>query len=128
MSSPVELDLCFATIAELGERLARRDLSPVEIVEALLERIARRNDDMRVYLTVTREAALHQARQAEAEIRAGRHRGPLHGIPISLKDSIQTRGIRTTYASGVQPEWAPEQDAPCYVRLREAGAVLIGKA
>jgi Asp-tRNA(Asn)/Glu-tRNA(Gln) amidotransferase A subunit family amidase len=128
MSPAAELDLCFAGIADVGARLARRELSPVDLVEALLARIERHNDELRVYITITREVALEQARQAEREIRSGAYRGPLHGIPISLKDCIQTRGIRTTYASGVNPEWVPEQDATCYAALREAGAVLIGKA
>src|SRR5262249_58207931 len=86
------------------------------------------NDELGVYIRITREVALEQARQAEREIRSGLRRGPLHGIPISLKDCVQTRGLRTTYASGVNPEWVPDCDATVYARLREAGAGLLGKA
>lgn len=129
MSSSVhERDLCYLSIAALGERIASREISPVEVTEAMLNRCARYNDEMRVYITITGEVAREQARQAEREIRAGHHRGPLHGVTVSLKDNIATRGIRTSHASQVAPDWVPETDATVYTRLREAGAVLVGKA
>ncbi|MDQ3548854.1 MAG: amidase [Chloroflexota bacterium] len=121
-------DLCFATIEELGDRLARWELSPVELTEAVLTRIEQHNDEMRAYITVTREVALEQARQAEREMRAGKRRGPMHGIPIALKDNVATASIRTSCASMVDPEWVPDEDATVYTKLREAGAILLGKA
>ena len=99
----------------------------------MLERIERFNPELNVYITVTAEPARQQARKAEAELsvprgrRSGRDRGPLHGIPISLKDNIYTAGIRTTAGSEILREFVPENDAPIVVRLRQAGAVLLGK-
>ncbi|OFV83022.1 MAG: hypothetical protein A2W26_11320 [Acidobacteria bacterium RBG_16_64_8] len=120
--------MCFAGLVEVGEWLGRGDLSPVDVVETVLDRIERCNGELRVFITVTRDLALEQARQAEREIRAGQYRGPLHGVPISLKDNIPTRGIRTTHASAAMAQWIPDSDATVYTRAREAGAVLIGKA
>jgi Asp-tRNA(Asn)/Glu-tRNA(Gln) amidotransferase A subunit family amidase len=127
MTNTPALELCFASITELGPRLARRDLSPVELTEAVLGRIERHDATMHAYITVTRDVALAQARQAEREIQSGSYRGPLHGIPIALKDNIATKGIRTSCASMVAPDWMPDHDATAYARLREAGAVLVGK-
>ena len=121
-------ELCFATIEELGNRLARRELSPVELTEAVLARIERHNEEMRAYITITRDVALEQARQAEHELRDGNRRTPMHGIPIALKDNVATAGIRTSCASMVNPDWVPDEDAAVYTRLREAGAILLGKA
>jgi aspartyl-tRNA(Asn)/glutamyl-tRNA(Gln) amidotransferase subunit A len=127
MSARADIDLCFATITELGPRLARRDISPVEVLEAVLRRVEPHNDAMHVFITITRDVALAQARQAEREIQSGDYKGPLHGIPIALKDNIATKGIRTSCASLVEPDWMPDHDATAYARLREAGAVLVGK-
>jgi aspartyl-tRNA(Asn)/glutamyl-tRNA(Gln) amidotransferase subunit A len=121
-------NLCFMSIADLGPRLAARELSPVEVTQAVLDRSERHNDELHAYITITREVALAQAREAEREIRTGNYRGPLHGIPISLKDNIATAGIRTSCASAVAPDRIPNADATVYTRLREAGAVLAGKA
>jgi Asp-tRNA(Asn)/Glu-tRNA(Gln) amidotransferase A subunit family amidase len=123
-----QTDLCYASISELSERIRTRQLSPVELTEAVLDRIARYDEALRVYITVTAELAREQARAAEREIAAGRYRGPLHGIPLSLKDNIETQGIRTSCASLVNPDWVPERDATVYAKLREAGAILLGKA
>lgn len=123
-----ERELCFMTIAALGGKLTARELSPVEVTQAVLDRCERHNEEMRAFITITREAALEQARQAEREIRMGHYRGPLHGVPVSLKDNIATRGIRTSCASMVAPEWVPDADATVYAKLREAGVVLVGKA
>jgi aspartyl-tRNA(Asn)/glutamyl-tRNA(Gln) amidotransferase subunit A len=121
-------DICFMSIADLGRRLAAQELSPVEVASAVLDRSERYNDELHAYITITREVALAQAREAEREIRAGNHRGPLHGVPISLKDNIATAGIRTSCASAMAPALVPDTDATVYARLREAGAVLAGKA
>jgi len=119
-------DLAYASIAELGARLRARTLSPVELVEDLLSRIERRAE-LGAFITVTAEAALAQAAEAAEEIAAGRYRGPLHGIPVSLKDLIETRGIRTTCGSRILATHVPARDAAVAARLREAGAILIGK-
>lgn len=120
-------DLCFATIEALAERLANRDVSPVEVTEAVLSRTEQHNDQMRAYITITGDIALEQARQAERELLDGNRRGPMHGIPIALKDNVATAGIRTSCASQVNPDWVPDEDAAVYTRLREAGAILLGK-
>ena len=93
----------------------------------MLARIDRLNPELVAYVTVAREEALSDARAAEAEIRAGRYRGPLHGIPLSIKDNIATRGIRTTAGSKVLEDCVPDFDATVVARLREAGAVILGK-
>lgn len=128
MNEQEQRELCFMRIDELGRRLAARELSPVEVASAVLDRSERYNDELHAYITITREVALAQAREAEREIREGNYRGPLHGVPISLKDNIATAGIRTSCASSVAPDAIPDRDATVYQRLREAGAVLAGKA
>lgn len=128
MSTANERTLCFMSIVEMSERLASREFSPVEVTRAVLDRCERHNEEMRAFITITREVALEQAQEAEREIRVGSSRGPLHGVPVSLKDNVATRGIRTSCASMVAPDWVPDTDAAVYTRLREAGAVLIGKA
>lgn len=83
---------------------------------------------MRIYISILRDVALAQARQAEREILAGDYRGPMHGIPIALKDNVATKGIRTSCASMVNPDWVPDSDATVYTKLRDSGAILLGKA
>lgn len=119
-------DLAYASIAELAPAIRTRALSPVEIVEALLARIER-FAVLNAFITVTAEVALVQARDAAREIGRGEYRGPLHGIPVSLKDLFDTRGIRTTCGSRILAEHVPSRDATVAERLRTAGAVLIGK-
>jgi aspartyl-tRNA(Asn)/glutamyl-tRNA(Gln) amidotransferase subunit A len=120
-------DLAFRPIARLATDLQRRTLSPVEITKAFLARIERHNGRLNAYLTVTGEEALRDAAAAEREIAAGRYRGPLHGIPFSLKDLFATRGVRTTAGSKILANWVPTEDAFVVARLKEAGAVLLGK-
>lgn len=127
MNTADSQDLCFASIADLGELLSRRELSPVELTQAVLDRIEQHNDEMHVFITITRDIALEQARQVERDIQSGAYKGPLHGIPIALKDNIATESIRTSCASMVAPDWIPDRDATAYARLRAAGAVLVGK-
>lgn len=115
------------SIEEAGRRIAAGNLSPVDLTRAYLERIERLNPRVNAYITVTADAALAQARALEAELRAGRNRGPLHGIPIGLKDNIDTAGIRTTAASALYAERVPAADAPVVQKLRDAGAVFLGK-
>ncbi len=125
--------LAFASITEIGKLFRARKLSPVELTRWLLTRIEKLNPQLNAFLTVTGELALKQAAKAEAELgrskgRASRRdRGPLHGIPISLKDNICTAGIRTTAGSQILRDFVPVQDAPVVSALYEAGAVLLGK-
>ena len=120
-------DLAALTLKEASELVRRRAASAVELTEACLARIDRHDRAINSFITVTREQALAAAREADAEIRRGRRRGPLHGIPIALKDNIDTAGIKTTAASGVFKDRVPVEDAAVVVRLKQAGAVLIGK-
>jgi aspartyl-tRNA(Asn)/glutamyl-tRNA(Gln) amidotransferase subunit A len=115
------------TILELGELLRRKSLSPVELVDQHLERIEKLNPTLNAFITVMTDEARAQARQAEQEIREGDWRGPLHGVPIGLKDIIDTAGTRTTAASGLYKDRIPTEDAEVVTRLKKAGAVLIGK-
>jgi len=120
-------DLTRLSIAEAGRRIAVRDLSPVELTRAYLDRIESVDGRINSYITVTAEQALAQARTLEAELARGRNRGPLHGIPIGLKDNIDTAGIPTTAASAVYADRVPTEDATCVRKLKEAGAVFLGK-
>src|ERR1700688_528497 len=115
------------SIAETAEQVRRREISPVELVRDCLERIARLNPTLNAFITVTAESSLTEAQKAEREIQAGNWRGPLHGIPIGLKDLIDTAGVKTTAASAVFRDRMPTEDAEVVKKLRTAGAVLIGK-
>jgi aspartyl-tRNA(Asn)/glutamyl-tRNA(Gln) amidotransferase subunit A len=128
-----DTDLAFASIEEVARLYRKRKVSPVEVTKLMLARIDQLNPKLNAYLTVTAELALAQAKTAESELfaprgRKGRRdRGPLHGIPISLKDNIYTKGIRTTAGSKILKDFVPEQDATVWTKLREAGAILVGK-
>ena len=115
------------TISELGRRLRRREVSPVEITQECLGRIERLNPALNAFITVMGESALADARQAEAEMVRGEWRGPLHGVPVALKDLIDTSGVRTTAASALWQDRVPDKDAEVVRRLRQAGAVIVGK-
>lgn len=121
------IDLTALTITEAAELIAARELSPVELTQAHLERIERLNPLLNTYITVTAEQALEQASAAEEEIQRGHYRGPLHGIPLGIKDLYATAGIRTTLASKLFARQVPEQDAFAVQKLKEAGAVILGK-
>lgn len=119
-------DLCFLSALDLRDRYRRRDLSPVELTEAVLARIDRLNPRLTAFVTVTPELALEQARAAERAY-AAPDAGPLAGIPISIKDLTPTRGIRTARGSLIDPEWVPDEDPPVVERAYAAGAVMLGK-
>jgi aspartyl-tRNA(Asn)/glutamyl-tRNA(Gln) amidotransferase subunit A len=121
------MDLAAHTILDLAELLRTKALSPVELARDCLARIEKLNPALHAFITVTPDLALSQAREAEAEILRGQWRGPLHGIPIGLKDLIDTAGIRTTAASAVFQDRVPASDAEVVLRLKAAGAVLLGK-
>jgi aspartyl-tRNA(Asn)/glutamyl-tRNA(Gln) amidotransferase subunit A len=125
--------LAFASIEQIGKLFRKRKLSPVELTRLMLARIEQLNPKLNAYITVTAELALAQAKKAEAELfgprgRKGRRdRGPLHGVPISLKDNIYAAGVRTTAGSKILRDFIPLHDAPVVTQLLEAGAVLLGK-
>ena len=115
------------TIAEASELLRRKEISPVELTTTCLDRIEELNPTINAFITVMHESALAEARAAEAEINAGNWRGPLHGIPVGLKDLIDTAGLRTTCGSALFADRVPTDDAYIVQLLKNAGAVLIGK-
>ena len=120
-------DVTQLTLADASSLIQSRHLSPVALVKACLERIDRFNPRINAFITVLHESALEQARVAEAEIAKGKLLGPLHGIPIGVKDNIDTAGVRTTAGSGVFADRVPTVDAEAVTRLRAAGAIIIGK-
>ena len=125
--------LAYLSIAEIGGLFRARKLSPVELTKHFLDRTDRLNPTLNAYLTVTPDLALAQARQVEIELcnprnkKSRRDRGPLHGIPIALKDNIHTSGIRTTAGSKFLKEFIPDHDAHAVTRLKAAGAIILGK-
>lgn len=115
------------TIAELAPKLASREISPVEVTQAYLARIEQLDGQVHAYVRVTSERALQDAQSADAEIRAGAYRGPLHGVPIALKDLYHTAGIPTTGCSRAYLDHVPTKDGFVVEKLRAAGTVLLGK-
>ncbi|MDQ0137674.1 aspartyl-tRNA(Asn)/glutamyl-tRNA(Gln) amidotransferase subunit A [Neorhizobium galegae] len=115
------------TIAEASKRLQSREISPVELLEFHLERIARLEPRLNSFITVDADGARAAAKIAENEIRSGNYRGPMHGIPFSLKDVIDSKGIRTTGHSKLYLDRVPTEDATVTRKLKDAGAVLVGK-
>jgi aspartyl-tRNA(Asn)/glutamyl-tRNA(Gln) amidotransferase subunit A len=120
-------DLALLTISELSELIRTKKISPVEVTRVMLQRIDKFNPLLNAYITVTSEQAMESAQNAEKEIQQGKWRGPLHGVPIALKDLFDTAGVRTTAASALFKDRVPEQDAEVVHRLKAAGAVLLGK-
>jgi aspartyl-tRNA(Asn)/glutamyl-tRNA(Gln) amidotransferase subunit A len=117
----------FTSISELSRRLRLGEVSPVEITQRCLERIEKLNPALNAFITVLAELAMEEAKMAEAEILNGEWRGPLHGIPIAVKDLIDTAGVWTTAASALYKDRIPLKDAEVVRRLRVAGAVIVGK-
>ena len=120
-------ELHYLTIGEASRLLRDGKLSPVELTRAFLDRIDTLDGTLECYITVLRDAAMSEARQAEAEILRGEYRGPMHGIPIALKDLYDTEGVLTTASSKVMADRVPSEDATTTARLRASGAVLLGK-
>jgi aspartyl-tRNA(Asn)/glutamyl-tRNA(Gln) amidotransferase subunit A len=120
-------ELCFLSLAELASLMRARTVSPVEVTEAHLARIDHLNPTLNAFVTVMATEARAAARRAEEELKAGRWRGPLHGVPIGVKDIFDTAGVRTTQGSSFYRDNVPKEDAESVRRLKEAGAVLIGK-
>lgn len=120
-------ELAFFSITHLATLVRKKKVSPVELLDAVLSRIERLNPRLNAFITVAADTARAEAKRAEREIARGRWRGPLHGIPISLKDNIATSCLRTTAGSKILAENIPEQDATVVRCLRRAGAVIVGK-
>jgi aspartyl-tRNA(Asn)/glutamyl-tRNA(Gln) amidotransferase subunit A len=120
-------DLCFTPAAALADMIRRRALSPVEITRAVLERVERLNGALGAYVLVHAERALDQARQAERAVMAGERLGPLHGVPVSIKDNLWTAGERTTFGSRLMAQFVAPDDAPSVAGLRAAGAIFVGR-
>jgi aspartyl-tRNA(Asn)/glutamyl-tRNA(Gln) amidotransferase subunit A len=114
-------------LAEAGRLIQKKEVSPVELAQGCLARIERLDPKLNSFITVTADSALEEARRAEAEIARGEWKGPLHGIPVAVKDLAETAGVRTTAASKVLERHVPSEDAEVVRRLRSAGAVLLGK-
>ena len=120
-------DIPFLTASHLSKLIEAKEVSPVEATEAYLDRIREVDSKLNSYITVTGEQALEAARLAEQEIAQGKHRGPLHGVPVAVKDQFNTTGIRTTGGSSILKDFVPEEDATVMANLKKAGAVLLGK-
>src|SRR5689334_18727694 len=127
LSAPVPTDLAWVALEDAASLLRRKAVSPVELTRCCLERIERLNPVLNAFITVTADAAMAEAREAEAEIQRGDWRGPLHGVPLALKDLFDTAGVKTTAASALFKDRVPAEDAEAVRRLKNAGAVLLGK-
>jgi aspartyl-tRNA(Asn)/glutamyl-tRNA(Gln) amidotransferase subunit A len=121
-------NVLYQTVRELGERIRSKQISPVELTESYLARSERLDPQLHSYVTITRDLALAEAHAAEAEIAAGRYRGPLHGIPYAAKDLLAVKGYRTTWGAKPYANQKFDYDATLIQKLNQAGAVLIGKA
>ena len=120
-------ELPLHSASALGRLIESKEVSPVDVVEAYLERIDDLDFKFNSFITVLHERALEEARQAEQEIQAGNYRGPMHGIPVGVKDQILTKGIRTTGGARITADLVPDDDATVVSRLKGAGAILLGK-
>ena len=122
-----DVDMHYLSIAELGSRIKSKEISPVEVTRAYLDRIEAQNERIGAFVTVMADAAMTQARAAEREIQSGQYRGRMHGIPIAVKDIIYTKGVLTSAGSKVLADHVPNEDSTIVERLNAAGAVLLGK-
>lgn len=118
----------YFTIEDVAKGLRRKEISPVDLVEELLRTIRTLDPQFNAFITVIEEEARLQAKELEAELASGFVRGPLHGVPIAIKDNLQTKGILTTAGSKIFDRWIPDEDASVVKQLKQAGAIIIGKA
>src|SRR5437870_84732 len=121
------LDLEGLTIGEVAPLIRKKQISPLELTRRYLDRIKTLNPLLNAYLAMTEEDAVATARRAEREISKGNYHGPLHGIPFSIKDNNAIKGVTTTAGSKILSDWVPDFDATVVERLRQAGAVILGK-
>ena len=120
-------ELCYFSASQLSRLIRKKEISPVEVMEAHLSRINALEPTLNSFITLLPDQALAAARQAEKEIQAGRYLGPLHGIPFGLKDLFYVKGIRNTSGSKIYDHFVPDFDSTIALRLKEAGAILVGK-
>lgn len=120
-------DIPFLSVAALSELIRQKEVSPVEVTEAYLERIDSLNFKFGSYLTVCRDEALQGAREVERTIADGHYLGPMHGIPVAVKDQLWSKGIRTTVGSRLMADFYPDEDATAIANFKKAGAILLGK-
>src|SRR5882672_2464958 len=120
-------ELPLLELTEISQAVQKKEVSPVELTQACLARIERLNPKLNAFIAVTDTSALEAARKAEAEIARGEWKGPLHGIPLAIKDLVETAGVKTTAASSVLKNNVPAADAEVIRRLKSAGAILLGK-
>ena len=120
-------DIAFLSVRELGTKLRAKEFTSVALAEFFLDRLDRIGRELNAVVTLTRELALSQARQADAELAGGNDRGPLHGIPYGAKDLISVKGFPTTWGAKPFEQQTFENDATVIVKLRDAGAVLVAK-
>jgi aspartyl-tRNA(Asn)/glutamyl-tRNA(Gln) amidotransferase subunit A len=121
------MELTSLTIHEAAQLLKNQEISPIELTQAHLDRIQQLDQYLNSFITITPELALQQARLAETEILHGNYRGAVHGIPLALKDLYETQGIRTTAGSSFFADYIPEADSAVVQKLKDAGAVILGK-
>ena len=121
------LELCYMSAGELSRHIRDRRVSPVEVIDAHLARIEATEPTLNSFITLLPEHARDAARRAEAQIQAGNYRGPLHGIPVGLKDLFDTAGVRTTSGSRILDNFIPQEDCTVAARFQQAGAILLGK-
>jgi Asp-tRNA(Asn)/Glu-tRNA(Gln) amidotransferase A subunit family amidase len=119
-------DITAQSAGELAENIRTKAISPVEVINAYLQRIEKLNPTLNAIVTLA-SGAMEQAREAEAAVMSGARLGPLHGVPVTIKDTIETAGLRTTSGSLLRSEFVPERDAPAVARLKAAGAIILGK-
>ncbi len=120
-------ELCLLSACELATVIRDKTVSPVEVTQAVLNRIERLNPSLNAFCTSMADSALEAARAAEADVVRGKQLGPLHGVPVSIKDNLYVKGVRTTFGSQLLKDFVPDKDAPIVERLRNAGAVIIGR-
>src|SRR5215472_805580 len=124
---PTTESLHYSSLRDVAHRIQSREISPVELTTVMLDRIAAVDRKLKSYATVMREQALEAAKRAEEEIQRGRYRGPLHGVPIAVKDLCYTKGVRTMAGTSIYAGFLPDHDATVVTKLSQAGAVLLGK-
>lgn len=127
MTSPVAAELTTLTLREIGDRIARRDVSPVEVVDATLSRIEQVNPELNAFISVSEQSARLAAEGAERSIEAGYYVGPLHGVPLALKDNVAVRGEPARAGSKVLADAVADEDATIAARMRSAGAIFVGR-
>src|SRR5262245_249447 len=124
---PAPESLHYSSLRDVARRIQSKEISPVELTTRMLDRIAAVDGKLKSYATVMREQALEAAKRAEEEVQRGRYRGPLHGVPIAVKDLCYTKGVRTMAGTSIYAGFLPDHDATVVTKLSQAGAVLLGK-